>query len=71
MYGTWPHFTRSVREKLEPDLAGDGKLSGWAQRHAASHYMSAHLDPGRADEAHTLAARLGWTRLGAGLQPVR
>jgi NAD(P)-dependent dehydrogenase (short-subunit alcohol dehydrogenase family) len=68
--GSRPHFTRSVREKLEPDLAGDGKLSAWAQRHAASHYMSAHLDPARAEEAHTLAARLGWSRLGEGLQPV-
>ena len=68
--GTRPHFTRSVRQQLEPELTGTGELSAWARRHAASQYMNVHLDPGAGDDARRLADRLGWTRLGEGLQPV-
>jgi hypothetical protein len=45
-------------------------LSGWAKRFAEARYMKIHLDPADAEEARRLAARLGWTKLGAGLQPV-
>ena len=68
--GARPHFTRSVRQQLEPELTGTGELSAWARRHAASQYMNVHLDPGAGDDARRLADRLGWTRLGEGLQPV-
>ena len=68
--GTRPHFNRSVRRQLEPELAATGELSAWARRHAASQYMNAHLDPGASEEARALAARLGWTRLGQGLRPI-
>jgi NAD(P)-dependent dehydrogenase (short-subunit alcohol dehydrogenase family) len=68
--GSQPHFTRSVAARLAPELAADGPLSPFAQRLAASQYMSAHLDAARGDEAHRLAGRLGWTRLPDGLKPV-
>ena len=68
--GARPHFTRSVRQRLEPELAGAGDLSAWARRHAASQYMNLHLDPSGGDAARRIAARLGWTKLGDGLQPV-
>jgi NAD(P)-dependent dehydrogenase (short-subunit alcohol dehydrogenase family) len=68
--GTRPHFPRSTGALLEAELAKDGPLSPWATLHAANRYMRGHLDPATADHTRRLAARLGWTRLGKGLQPV-
>ncbi|HEX3407026.1 MAG TPA: hypothetical protein VHS81_07290, partial [Caulobacteraceae bacterium] len=68
--GAQPHFTRSVRQQLEQELAATGELSAWARRHAASQYMNLHLDPAAGDAARRLATRLGWARLGQGLQPI-
>jgi NAD(P)-dependent dehydrogenase (short-subunit alcohol dehydrogenase family) len=68
--GTRPHFWRGIVSKLAPELAGEGALSPWAMRHTAGHYQKIHLTPADADEARALAARLGWKRLGMGLQPV-
>ncbi|HWF75594.1 MAG TPA: SDR family oxidoreductase [Caulobacteraceae bacterium] len=68
--GARPHFTRSVRQQLEPEIAGSTELSPWARRHAASQYMNLHLDPVGGAEARRLAERLGWARLGEGLRPV-
>jgi NAD(P)-dependent dehydrogenase (short-subunit alcohol dehydrogenase family) len=68
--GTRPHFNRNVRQQLEPEIAGSSELTPWARRHGASQYMNLHLDPAGADEARRIAERLGWTRLGEGLQPV-
>jgi len=68
--GSRPHFWRGVTARLAEELAKDGPLSPWAQRHAAGRYQKIHLSPQHAAEAQTLAARLGWERLPAGLQPV-
>jgi hypothetical protein len=68
--GSRPHFWKAVMARLEPTLAADGALPAWAIRHAAGRYQQLHLSPDHADEARTLAARLGWKRLGAGLLPV-
>jgi NAD(P)-dependent dehydrogenase (short-subunit alcohol dehydrogenase family) len=68
--GGQPHFSRNMAAHLATALAADGPVRGFARRLAESRYMSAHLDPQRADEARALAARLGWSRLGEGLQPV-
>ena len=68
--GSQPHFWKSVLARLEPELAGETDLSPWARLHAAGRYQKLHLSPEHAVEARALAARLGWKRLGAGLQPV-
>jgi NAD(P)-dependent dehydrogenase (short-subunit alcohol dehydrogenase family) len=68
--GSQPHFPRSTGARLDAELAHDGPLSPWANLHAANRYMRGHLDPATAEDARRLAARLGWTRLGQGLQPV-
>ena len=68
--GRQPHFWSSVLARLGPELAGEGELGPWARLHAASRYQRLHLSSEHADEARALAARLGWKRLGAGLQPV-
>jgi NAD(P)-dependent dehydrogenase (short-subunit alcohol dehydrogenase family) len=68
--GGRPHFWNSVRGRLAPELAAEGDLSPWALRHAAGRYQKIHLSPEHADEARALASRMGWKRLGAGLQPV-
>ena len=68
--GSQPHFPRSTGEQLDRELAKDGPLGPWATLHASNRYMRGHLDPAAADQARRLAARLGWTRLGQGLQPV-
>ncbi len=65
-----PHFWKAVTARLEPALAGDGELSAWGRLHASGRYRRLHLSAEHADEARELAARLGWKRLGAGLQPV-
>jgi hypothetical protein len=59
-----------VKARLDEELAKDGPLSPWATRHGAARYMKIHLSAADADEAHTLADRLGWKKLGEGLQPV-
>jgi NAD(P)-dependent dehydrogenase (short-subunit alcohol dehydrogenase family) len=69
--GSQPHFGRSTGARLEEELAKDGPLSPWATLHATNRYMRMHLSAADAHEAARLAARLGWTRLGEGLQPVR
>jgi NAD(P)-dependent dehydrogenase (short-subunit alcohol dehydrogenase family) len=68
--GARPHFWNSVLARLAPELAAEGDLNPWAVRHAAGRYQKIHLSPEHADEARALAARMGWKRLGAGLQPV-
>jgi NAD(P)-dependent dehydrogenase (short-subunit alcohol dehydrogenase family) len=68
--GARPHFWKSVSARLGPELAGEAELSPWARLHAAGRYQKRHLSSEHADEARALAARLGWKRLGAGLQPV-
>jgi NAD(P)-dependent dehydrogenase (short-subunit alcohol dehydrogenase family) len=68
--GSRPHFWKSVLARLEPELAGEAELSAWARLHAAGRYQKLHLSSQHADEARALAARLGWKRLGAGLQPM-
>jgi NAD(P)-dependent dehydrogenase (short-subunit alcohol dehydrogenase family) len=68
--GRQPHFWNSVLARLDLELAGAANLSAWARRHAAGRYQKLHLSPEHADEARTLAVRLGWKRLGFGLQPV-
>jgi NAD(P)-dependent dehydrogenase (short-subunit alcohol dehydrogenase family) len=68
--GSQPHFGRSVKARLDEELAMDGPLRPWATRHAAARYMKIHLIAAHADEARALADRLGWKRLGEGLQPV-
>ena len=65
-----PHFPRSTGAQLDAELAKDGPLGPWATLHAANRYMRSHLDPAAADHTRRLAARLGWTRLGQGLQPI-
>jgi hypothetical protein len=67
--GGRPHFWRSITRRLAPELAQEGDLSAWAVRHAAARYQKIHLSPADAEEAGALAARLGWTRLPAGLSP--
>ena len=67
--GSRPHFIRNVAERLEREMASE-TLTPWARRHAAASYMRVHLMPGEADLARDYATRLGWTRLGSGLQPV-
>jgi hypothetical protein len=68
--GSQPHFWNGVLSRLRPELVGESALTPWAIRHAAGRYQKLHLAPEHADEARALAARLGWRRLGAGLQPV-
>ena len=68
--GRQPHFWKSVMERLAPELARDGELSPWTRQHASGRYQRLHLSANHADETRALAARLGWKRLGAGLQPV-
>jgi len=68
--GSRPHFWNGVLAGLNEELAKDEPLSRWATRLAASRYMKIHLSPAHAPEAEQLAARLGWTKLGAGLLPV-
>ena len=68
--GSRPHFPRSTGARLDVELAKDGPLSPWATLHASSRYMRSHLSPAAAAEARRLAAHLGWTRLGQGLQPI-
>jgi len=68
--GSRPHFWKSVLARLGPELAVEADLSPWARLHAAGRYQKLHLSPEHADEARALAARLGWKRLGVGLQPV-
>jgi NAD(P)-dependent dehydrogenase (short-subunit alcohol dehydrogenase family) len=68
--GTRPHFWRAVDAKLDAALAEDRPLAGWAHRHAAGRYQTTHLTPALAARARTLAARLGWERLGDGLKPI-
>ena len=68
--GTRPHFWRTVDARLDAALAEDGPLTGWAARHAAGRYQKIHLTPALGDRARTLAARLGWERLGEGLKPI-
>src|SRR5580704_7423127 len=68
--GSQPHFWGGVLPRLEAQLAQDGPLDPGASFYAGARYMKVHLDPAGADEARRLAARLGWTRLGLGLQPV-
>jgi NAD(P)-dependent dehydrogenase (short-subunit alcohol dehydrogenase family) len=68
--GSRPHFWNGVLSRLHPELDGDAALTPWAMRHAAGRYQKVHPSPEHADEARALAARLGWKRLGVGLQPV-
>jgi NAD(P)-dependent dehydrogenase (short-subunit alcohol dehydrogenase family) len=68
--GGRPHFWRSITERLAVELAKEGDLSPWAFRHAAGRYQKIHPSPADAEEAHALAARLGWARLPAGLAPI-
>ena len=68
--GSQPHFWKGVMSRLRPELDGDAPLTQWAVRHAAGRYQKLHLSAEDADEARALAARMGWRRLGAGLQPV-
>ncbi len=68
--GSQPHFWGGVLPRLEAQLAQDGPLDPGAAFYAGARYMKVHLDPARADEARRLADRLGWSRLGQGLQPV-
>jgi NAD(P)-dependent dehydrogenase (short-subunit alcohol dehydrogenase family) len=66
--GRQPQFWKSVLSRLEPALAED-ELNPWARMHASTRYQRLHLSAAHADEARALAAKLGWKRLGAGLQP--
>jgi NAD(P)-dependent dehydrogenase (short-subunit alcohol dehydrogenase family) len=68
--GRQPHFWKSVLARLEPELAGDADLSPSARMQASSRYQRLHSSAAHADEARAIAGRLGWKRLGAGLQPV-
>jgi hypothetical protein len=68
--GSQPHFWNGVLPRLEAAMAKPGPLDASATFSAAARYMRIHLSPADADEARRLAARLGWTRLGQGLQPV-
>jgi NAD(P)-dependent dehydrogenase (short-subunit alcohol dehydrogenase family) len=68
--GRQPHFWKGVMERLGPELARDGELSPWTRQHASGRYQRLHLSAAHADETRALAVRLGWTRLGKGLQPV-
>ena len=67
--GSRPHFWRGVFARLDEELAADGKLSPFAKGHASAAYMRGHLTPGDGERMRTYAERLGWTKLGAGLQP--
>jgi NAD(P)-dependent dehydrogenase (short-subunit alcohol dehydrogenase family) len=67
--GSAPHFWNGIEARLAPELADDGDLTPWAARHAAGRYQKRHLSPEHADEVRGIAKRLGWKRLGAGLQP--
>ncbi|HLI67141.1 MAG TPA: SDR family oxidoreductase [Caulobacteraceae bacterium] len=68
--GRRPHFWREVEAWLEPQIAAAEPLDGRARFMAEAGYMSRHLTPSRAETARRYAAKLGWTRLGAGLQPI-
>ena len=68
--GRQPQFWKSLLARLEPELAGDADLSPSARMRASSRYQRLHLSAAHADEARALATRLGWKRLGAGLQPI-
>ena len=68
--GSTPHFWKGVLSQLQPELEGEAALTPGATRHAAGRYQKLHLSPGHADETRAIAARLGWKRLGAGLQPI-
>ena len=68
--GRQPHFWKSVLSRLAPELASEAELSPAGRMHASSRYQRLHASAAHADEARALAARLGWKRLGAGLQPV-
>jgi NAD(P)-dependent dehydrogenase (short-subunit alcohol dehydrogenase family) len=68
--GSRPHFWRGAMARLETALAEDGPLAPWAFRHAAGRYQKIHLSPDHVEEARRIAARLGWTQLPDGLQPI-
>jgi hypothetical protein len=68
--GSRPNFWRAIVAKLQPELDAPADLSPWAMQHAAGRYQRRHLASEHADETRALAARLGWKRLGAGLQPI-
>jgi NAD(P)-dependent dehydrogenase (short-subunit alcohol dehydrogenase family) len=67
--GSRPDFTRNVREWLEPQLLSDERLSPQAYRMAAAFYCHMHLTPSRVESARLYQKKLGWERLGGGLQP--
>ena len=68
--GRQPQFWKSMLARLEPELAGEAELSPSARMRASSRYQRLHPSAAHADETRALAARLGWKRLGEGLQPV-
>ena len=68
--GSRPHFRRSIQAWLDGAVAADGDLDANAKWMAAAWYCNIHLTPAQAERARRYAAKLGYEKLGAGLQPI-
>jgi NAD(P)-dependent dehydrogenase (short-subunit alcohol dehydrogenase family) len=66
--GARPNFWRSFEAWVAADEAA-GASDPAARLRLAQRYMSIHLTPARAPQAHADLTRLGWT-LGEGLRPI-
>lgn len=68
--GRKPHFRRSIETWLDGVVAADGELEANAKWMAAAWYCNIHLTPAQAERARKYAAKLGYEKLGGGLQPI-
>src|SRR5262249_19012278 len=68
--GTRPNFVRSAEQWLEPRIASPEPLADQAQLMAWSTYCRIHLTPQRAVQARAYQKKLGFEKVGGGLQPI-
>lgn len=68
--GSRPNFMHSVEEWLAPRIAGPDALSDQARLMAWSTYCRMHLTPHRVTQARAYQKKLGFEKVGGGLQPV-
>ncbi len=69
--GRRPHVYRHFDVLADRFASAEGPLDEYGGFFAWAAYMRIHRDPAKADLADRLAAKLGWTNLGAGLRPQR
>ena len=67
--GRRPHVYRHMDHLAEGIAAGEGPLDDNDRFFAWACYLRSHRDPASVGLAEKLAARLGWTDLGAALRP--